>query len=146
MARINFLPNSLDNSCALRKRIVGLSGLGLWVLALLLLSSGRDGAEKVSASSAAPDNSVDVRLTEYKIEMPTTLAAGRTTFNITNEGKEKHTFEIKGQGIDKRLGSDLKSGERGTLQADLKPGNYTVNCPVANHDEKGMKMQVTVAP
>ena len=114
MARINFLANSLDNSCALRKRIVGLSGVGLWVLALVLLSYGRNGAEKVSASSAAPDNTVDVRLTEYKIEMPTTLAAGRTTFNITNEGKEKHTFEIKG--------------------------------PVANHDEKGMKMQVTVAP
>jgi uncharacterized cupredoxin-like copper-binding protein len=62
--------------------------------------------------------------------MPTTLAAGPTTFKVTNTGNKKHDFRIEGNGIKEKLKSNLKQGESGTLQVDLKPGKYKVYCPV----------------
>ena len=89
---------------------------------------------------------VDVKLSEYKIEMPGTLPAGPTTFNVVNTGNKKHNLEIKGQGTDQKLKSDLEQGESGTMQIDLKPGTYQASCPVGNHDHKGMKLEFKVTP
>ena len=89
-----------------------------------------------------------VNLTEWKIEMPTSLQAGATTFKITNSGKETHNLKIQGQGLEKALSKNLKPGESGELQVDLKPGTYKVYCPVGagptSHDSKGMAFQLVV--
>jgi len=91
-------------------------------------------------------DTMKVTLSEYKIEMPASLPPGPTTFNVTNTGSKKHNLEIKGQGTDEKLDSDLKQGETGTMQIDLKPGAYQALCPVGNHDHKGMKFEFTVTP
>jgi plastocyanin len=95
---------------------------------------------------AAPpaDNPVNVTLSEYKIDMPSSLPAGPTTFHITNSGSKKHTFRIEGNGIEEKLKSSLKEKESGTLQLDLKPGTYKVTCPVIGHTHKGMSMELKV--
>ncbi len=89
---------------------------------------------------------VEIRLTEYHIEMPATVPAGWTRFQVTNIGHHKHTFEIKGQGIKKKLPVSLKPGEAGELLIDLKPGVYKVICPIFLHKSKGMSMELKVTP
>jgi uncharacterized cupredoxin-like copper-binding protein len=88
--------------------------------------------------------SVEVKLTDYKIEMPASVSAGATTFKVTNTGKEAHGFEIEGNGIEKALKPRLKQGESGSLQVYLKPGTYEVYCPVLGHKRRGMTLNLTV--
>jgi cupredoxin-like protein len=95
---------------------------------------------------AAPANSVDVSLSEYKIDMPSTIPAGPTMFKVTNVGDKTHTFKIEGNDLEEKLKDNLKKGESGTLEVDLKPGSYKVTCPVMGHDHKGMALDLTVTP
>ena len=95
-------------------------------------------------TTVAQTNSVEVRLTDFAIDMPTTLPAGMTTLNIINDGQAPHNLEIEGSGIDTRLETNLAEGETGTLQVDLTPGTYKVYCPVGNHEEQGMVLELTV--
>ncbi len=109
------------------------------------VSSQEPGDTKTAA--AVPDTaqgSVEVKLTEYKIEMPASVGAGVTTFKVTNAGEETHGFEIEGNGIEKALKSRLKKGGSSSLQVDLKPGTYKVYCPVHGHKMRGMSVDLTV--
>jgi uncharacterized cupredoxin-like copper-binding protein len=87
---------------------------------------------------------VTVSLSEFKIDMPTTLPAGTTTFQVTNKGTITHSFEIEGQGIEKRLPHTLDPGQSATLTVDLKPGAYEAYCPVDDHKGMGMDRHLTV--
>jgi|SRR5262245_674324 len=111
------------------------------------IPSSQKGTEQATRSRA-PGEPVTVTLTEWKIEMPTSLQAGPTTFRITNSGKETHNLKIQGQGLEKALSKNLKPGETAELQVDLKPGTYKVYCPVGagptSHDSKGMAFQLVV--
>ncbi len=93
---------------------------------------------------ARPGDQVEVSLTEYAIDMPTSLPAGTTTFMVTNNGTVAHNFEIEGQGIEEEFEQNLQPGATATMQVDLQPGSYTVYCPVANHREQGMELALTV--
>ena len=109
------------------------------------VSSQEPGDTKTAA--AVPDTaqgSVEVKLTEYKIEMPASVGAGVTTFKVTNAGEETHGFEIEGNGIEKALKPRLKKGGSSSLQVDLKPGTYKVYCPVHGHKMRGMSVDLTV--
>ena len=109
------------------------------------VSSQEPGDTKIAA--AMPETakgSVEVKLTEYKIEMPASVGAGVTTFKVTNAGEETHGFEIEGNGIEKALKPRLKKGESGSLQVDLKPGTYKAYCPVHGHKKRGMSLDLTV--
>jgi uncharacterized cupredoxin-like copper-binding protein len=109
------------------------------------VSSQVPGDTKTAA--AVPDTakgSVDVKLTEYKIEMPASVGAGLTTFKVTNAGEETHGFEVEGNGIEKALKPRLKKGGSSSLQVDLKPGTYKVYCPVHGHKMRGMFLDLTV--
>jgi uncharacterized cupredoxin-like copper-binding protein len=85
-----------------------------------------------------------VGLTEYQIEMPTSLSAGSQAFSVTNNGTVEHNFEVEGQGIEERFETNLSPGESQTLQIDLEPGTYEVYCPLDNHKDQGMEIQLTV--
>ena len=109
------------------------------------VSSQEPGDTKTAA--AVPDTakgSVEVKLTEYKIEMPASVGAGVTTFKVTNAGEETHGFEIEGNGTEKALKPRLKKGESSSLQVDLKPGTYKAYCPVHGHKTRGMSLDLTV--
>lgn len=85
----------------------------------------------------------EVHLIEYAIHMPDTLPAGRIAFNVENGGKETHAFEIEGNGIEEKT-NELTRGNTASLEVELRPGTYTIYCPVKGHAEKGMKKTVTV--
>jgi hypothetical protein len=84
-----------------------------------------------------------VHLIEYAIHLPDTLPAGPIAFNVENGGKEKHAFEIEGNGIEEKT-HELSAGSTESLQVELRPGTYTIYCPVNGHAGKGMKKTLTV--
>src|SRR3712207_7241002 len=47
------------------------------------------------ASPAGEGSTVDVVLADFVIEMPTSLPAGPTVFNISNDRSEEHTSELQ---------------------------------------------------
>ena len=95
-----------------------------------------------STQSASPV--ADVQLLEYQIRMSDTLHAGPQNFRIANAGHERHSFAIEGPGVSQQLGSDLTRGDTTELAVTLRPGTYTVWCPVDKHRGKGMQRTITV--
>lgn len=102
------------------------------------------GAGAAASPATTGGATVEVRLSEFKIDMPSSIAAGMTTFKVSDTGAVAHNFELQGNGLDKKFDTNLKPGETKTLQLELKPGVYTVFCPVGTHRENGMTMQLTV--
>ncbi|HBY97370.1 MAG TPA: hypothetical protein DEP84_26090, partial [Chloroflexi bacterium] len=98
----------------------------------------------MTGTAVAGGNVVTVTLTSFHIDMPMTLPAGSTTFEVTNAANIEHNFEIEGQGLEKVFDSNLQPGETRKMQVDLQPGTYEVYCPVDNHAEQGMKLELTV--
>jgi uncharacterized cupredoxin-like copper-binding protein len=88
---------------------------------------------------------VAVSLMEFMISMPATLPAGPVTFEVTNDGTITHSFEIESADLEEELETPLEPGDTGTLTVDLAPGTYEVYCPIGNHAEQGMRLEVTVA-
>ncbi|HEV2066713.1 MAG TPA: cupredoxin domain-containing protein [Thermomicrobiales bacterium] len=87
---------------------------------------------------------VEVTETEFAIDMPTELPAGPTTFVVTNAGTAEHNFEVEGQGIEEAFEQNLQPGETRELQVNLEPGTYEVYCPVGDHEDRGMRLELTV--
>jgi uncharacterized cupredoxin-like copper-binding protein len=100
------------------------------------------GAEETPAAGAG--EAVAVSLTEFAIDMPTELPAGSTTFSVSNDGEFPHNLEIEGQGIEAVLPANLEAGQSGELTVDLVPGTYEAYCPVGNHRDRGMLLELTV--
>jgi uncharacterized cupredoxin-like copper-binding protein len=61
-----------------------------------------------------------------------------------NNGTIEHNLEVEGQGIEEAFDSNLQPGETRTLEVDLQPGTYEVYCPVADHADQGMRVELTV--
>lgn len=140
----------------------GVRALGAFVLPALILTGcpgeGGPGAEQadttamdtvqaadtMAADTMAAAGEVQVSLTDFSIEMPETLPAGPTTFRVSNDGAVEHNFEVEGQGMEEELAENLAPGGTGTLQVDLEPGTYEIYCPVGDHADRGMRMELTV--
>jgi uncharacterized cupredoxin-like copper-binding protein len=124
----------------------------LWVIGLSALVFSLTAWEVARpALLGAQSAVVAVRLTEFQIEMPTTLPAGLTTFSVTNAGQMEHNFEIEPaleeeDPVEEPLPPNLQPGETRTIQVELTPGIYEVECPLSDHAELGMELQVTVTP
>ena len=138
-------------------RLFWLSALSALMLGLMLgLTScsepggGSGGGDQTpadeTATSPAPAQATttEVGLTEYQIEMPTSLSMGSQAFSVTNNGTVEHNFEVEGQGIEEKFETNLSPGESQTLQLDLEPGTYEVYCPLGNHKDQGMEIQLTM--
>lgn len=105
------------------------------------------GSAEAGAPETEPDT-VNVRLTEYRIQMPRTLPAGPTVFRVTNAGAAEHNFEVEGEGapgLGEAFGRNLRPTETRDLEVELEPGRYKVFCPVEDHALQGMLriLQVT---
>jgi uncharacterized cupredoxin-like copper-binding protein len=102
-------------------------------------------AGTAASEAMVAGDQVPVSLIEFAIDMPTNLPAGEVTFQIANDGEFTHSFEIENEAMEEELEPALEPGQSGTLTVNLEPGTYTVYCPVGNHREQGMEIQVTVA-
>lgn len=85
----------------------------LVLLAILAACGGaRTGtAPRPTATTAAASGStVGVALTDFAIEMPASIPAGRVVFNVTNTGEVEHNFEVEGQEIEEELETKSPAG------------------------------------
>jgi uncharacterized cupredoxin-like copper-binding protein len=96
--------------------------------------------EKPSTETAT----VEVKLKEHTIQMPTSVTAGEKTFKVTNTGTMEHNFKVEGEGIDKKLDTNVPPGTTKELTVNLKPGTYKVTCPLEDHEEQGMSIELKV--
>src|SRR4030042_597327 len=83
--------------------------------------------EGVTPAPTAGGTVVEVTLTEWRIDMPPSLPAGMTTFEVTKAGTFVHNFKTAGKRIEKQFDSNLQPGETNTMQAELKAGSYEVD-------------------
>ena len=97
-------------------------------------------------SSTAAAQSIPVTLSEWKVKLGRdTVPAGKISFQVKNEGTMTHGFFVRGNGV--QQGSpDIPVGQSGTLTLTLKPGSYTVYCPLADlsHRKAGMLTTLVV--
>jgi uncharacterized cupredoxin-like copper-binding protein len=84
---------------------------------------------------------VDVKETEFKIEMPAKLKAGPYTFEVENEGQLPHDLAIKGGSKTELIQADGKA----ELRVTLTPGKYHFYCSVPGHEQAGMNIDVVVS-
>ena len=94
--------------------------------------------------AVASAQEVTIELTEYSIKVPPTIPSGHQTLTVVNAGKEAHSLVIESGGHQYKLPEPIHPGDRGTLVVELKPGPYTLYCPVDNHRGKGMATTVEV--
>jgi iron uptake system EfeUOB component EfeO/EfeM len=85
---------------------------------------------------------VQVTITDKGVQMPKSLAPGKTAFMVKNSGKEKHNFEIEGNSMDKSFWLAIAPGATKTMQVDLKSGTYEADCKL--HEGKESKVKLTV--
>lgn len=97
---------------------------------------------ELPAQGAAPAGGpeIPVTLKEFEMGMPGTVPAGPVTFVLTNTGQAAHSFEIEGEGLERRLEQHLQPGQTVRLTVTLRPGQYKVYCPVGQHADKGMSL------
>ena len=77
------------------------------------------------------------------VQMPASLRSGKTAFVVTNNGKQRHNFEIVG-GQWRADVPPLTPKETKTMQVNLKPGSYEARCSVADHANKETKVKLVV--
>lgn len=121
-----------------------------------------------SATTAGDSSAVGISLDEYTIEVNGTIPVGEVTFNVVNDGNNRHEFAVfKGTSYDelphlsngavdeKALGAAnilgktdiLTSGQTATLTVDLPAGQYVLLCNVGGprgHAARGQVLSVTV--
>jgi uncharacterized cupredoxin-like copper-binding protein len=100
----------------------------------------------LAACGPAGPTEVNVKLTEFKIEMDkTSIPAGPVKFNIQNTGNEKHEvvlepagtndqpFEVNGKASE---AEDIEPGASATLEWTIdQPGSYQLGCHITENDE-----------
>lgn len=136
-------PWSLDAALERRSestpRRAGRAGGARSFIVLLVASMGMGAPVR-----GAVENTVSVNLTEFRIEMPRSLSAGKMAFKVTNTGRSAHSLEIEGNGVEEELEPALRAGETRTWRVSLAPGAYEVYCPVHDHKMRGMSLPLTV--
>jgi len=71
------------------------------------------------------------------------LAAGRIDFVASNVGEDDHDLSVRrGTSVLGRL--PLAPGESDTLTLDLAAGSYTLFCSLPDHEEAGMRANISV--
>lgn len=116
--------------------------LAAGTILLAACSSGSTGSSSPPPSESGTD--VAVSLTEFTIDMPSSVPAGHLVFNVANDGTVVHGFEIEGNGVEKKI-SQISPGQSDSLAVDLQPGTYDVYCPVDGHRDRGMELELEVA-
>lgn len=143
------------------------------VLAASCMALDATAARVAAAAPAEAPNVVDVVAKDYRFDMPDTLPAGPTLFNLTNNGAQLHHMTLVKLGSGKTL-ADLTAlppgkplpkwmrfeggpnapaphGGRSETALDLTAGHYAVICLIPGPDGKphmmhGMVKALTVVP
>jgi len=124
----------------------GISGIRirLFLVILMLLAGFTVGSCRRYESGG--NNVVKVKLAEYSMDVENAeeLTPGPAVIEITNDGKEEHSFVFEGTDTIQRLEDNIKPGETKTMRVKLEPASYNVYCPLDDHKNKGMSSVIKV--
>jgi uncharacterized cupredoxin-like copper-binding protein len=122
----------------MRAVLISAAAIGL---AVAPAQASRSPAIAQHASSSALLARVKVAASEFKFVLSRkTAKRGVVIFRVTNVGKIKHDFEIKGRKT--RL---LAHGQSATLRVTfLRKGHYRYKCTVPGHAAAGMRGVFTI--
>ena len=67
----------------------------------------------------------------------------RVTIVMDNPSSVPHNVSIEGSGVDEE-GNTVGQGDKSTVRAELRPGEYSFYCSVGGHREAGMEGTLTV--
>jgi uncharacterized cupredoxin-like copper-binding protein len=133
----------------IRRLAVILAGMVLAVASCGDDDEGSAATTQSPATSAATGGDgagtvIDVDEKDFTIELSTMeLTPGAYTFVATNNGQTTHALEIEGQGVEEET-EDIAPGDTAELTVTLEAGEYELYCPVGNHKDMGMKLDITV--
>jgi uncharacterized cupredoxin-like copper-binding protein len=112
------------------------------VLAVALAGAALAG---VVTHKGANVKTIKVTEKEFHITLSTRNGAvGPVQFVIKNTGNYTHGLVISGPGVKLKKSALVKPGKAATVAVTLKPGTYTLWCPVPGHAAKGMRTSITV--
>lgn len=124
------------------------NGLTGFMLLTGSVIAGTWSASAAAQSGTTPQvQTVQVKLKEWSLGMQTaTIKAATARFEVENDGQYPHAFKLEG-----KLGNQsfelatpvLRAGEKSVLIVKLPPGTYEADCPVGDHEMRGMKNTVT---
>ena len=140
---------------------------GPWIRLLGLLSVLVLAAAACSHAKAQPGAKASIRLKNFEIDVPQTLPAGLTTFDISSTGPTMHELNIAktdmssaklplaAEGIVddtnphagfEHLGEaeGIDIGDHDGLTVNLTPGHYSLYCNMEGHYMAGMHADFTV--
>jgi uncharacterized cupredoxin-like copper-binding protein len=128
-----------------RRAVQALATLG--VVAVIAAGCGSTTAKTAVASTTKNSAAITATLTEFHIALSSLrLKAGTYTFHVVNAGHTVHNIEFNGPGVaDKALTHNLNPGQSADLKLTLEAGRYDVFCPVGDHKQLGMNLELTVA-
>ena len=113
--------------------------------ATILLAACGGGGSKARPSGAVLQT-IQISEKEFSLN-PSTVNVSQTgtyEFQIANDGKITHAFEVEGNGVEEKAG-DIAPGSTTTLRVTLaKSGSYDMYCPIDGHKGQGMKGTITV--
>jgi uncharacterized cupredoxin-like copper-binding protein len=142
----------------------------LLIVGAALLVAGVTIGVSLLFRSSGPAGDVAARTTEFRISMPKSLRAGHHTFAYTNNGSIPHellvfrtdlagnALPVKADGsVDEESpllhkvadsGNQTSPGRSESVPATktLAPGHYVAACNLPGHYQRGMWLDVTVAP
>ena len=140
---------SSEFNIRIRRLAVILAGMVLAVASCGGDEEGSAATTQSPATSAATGGDgagtvIDVDEKDFTIELSTMeLTPGTYTFVTTNNGQTTHALEIEGQGVEEET-EDIAPGDTAELTVTLEAGEYEFYCPVGNHKDMGMKLDITV--
>lgn len=143
------LQKSNEFNIRIRRLAVILAGMVLAVASCGGDDEGSAATTQSPATSAATGGDaagtvIDVDEKDFTIELSTMeLTPGTYTFVTTNNGQTTHALEIEGQGVEEET-EDIAPGDTAELTVTLVAGEYELYCPVGNHKDMGMKLDITV--
>ncbi|MDP8911557.1 MAG: cupredoxin domain-containing protein, partial [Actinomycetota bacterium] len=107
----------------------------------------RAAPENEPGASDAPRRTIAISESEFVLEPSDVTIAepGRYVLKAVNNGRTEHALEIEGQGLEEKTRT-LAPGESASLTVEItKRGTYELYCPVADHDDKGMRGTLTLS-
>lgn len=95
------------------------------------------------------EETVDVTLVDYEIDMPDTVESGIVAFALSNDGEAPHGIAIEEVSNDEDgeiVGAmTTEPGGNEQVELELQPGDYVVFCPIGNHrEDEGMETELAV--
>lgn len=108
---------------------------------LSALVVGGCGGDSAPARSVRLDAAADGSLRFERRAIAT--RPGRVRIEMANPSEIPHAIGIRGDGVD-AAGETVGKGATSSVDATVRPGRYTLFCPVGGHEEAGMVAALTV--